>query len=105
PFEPCEQLPIDKRPCVVSARKWRRIARRLIADAAPAWTSLRAAARADINLIPFQLEPAMAYVRGQACRMLIADAVGLGKTVQAGLLLAEMFQHTPDGRALVIAPA
>ena len=105
PFEPCERLPPEVRPAVVGARRWRHVARRALADAAPSWASLRSAARADLRLLPFQLEPAMAYVRGLGCRLLIADAVGLGKTVQAGLVIAEMFHRTPDGRALVVAPA
>ncbi|MEQ1573570.1 MAG: DEAD/DEAH box helicase [Vicinamibacterales bacterium] len=105
PFEPCETLPRDLRPRVVSPRRWQHLARVVLAGAAPAWTSLRSAVAANFTLLPFQLEPAMAYLRGHACRFLIADAVGLGKTVQAGLIIAEMLRRTPDGRALVIAPA
>ena len=44
----------------------------------------------NLTLIPFQLEPALALVRGHGCRFLIADDVGLGKTVQAGLMIAEV---------------
>ena len=38
-------------------------------------------------------------------RILIADDVGLGKTVQAGLLLAEMAGERSGFRALVLVPA
>ena len=55
--------------------------------------------------MPFQLEPTLALVRADACRVLIADAVGLGKTVQAGLVVAETLARRPDARTLVIAPA
>src|SRR5688572_793030 len=64
-----------------------RTARGAIANARPAiglWT----AAEAAIDLLPHQLEPALA-VLGGAMRLLLADAVGLGKTIQAALILAE----------------
>ena len=53
----------------------------------------------------FQLEPVLALVRGEGCRFLIADAVGLGKTVQAGLMIAETLARKPEGRTLVVTPA
>ena len=43
-----------------------------------------------VDLLPYQLEPALAMLRHGAVRVMIADAVGLGKTVQAGLVLAEL---------------
>jgi superfamily II DNA or RNA helicase len=105
PFEPIDRLPSSTAPRLVRPARWRRIARRALADATPSWGSLRAAARADLALIPFQLEPALALMRGDACRFLLADGVGLGKTVQAGLMIAEVFARRPDARALVISPA
>ena len=56
------------------------------------------AAHANLTLIPFQLEPALALVGGHGCRFLIADDVGLGKTVQAGVMIAEVLARQP-GRA------
>jgi superfamily II DNA or RNA helicase len=105
PFEPIDRLPAAPAPRLVRPRRWRRFARRVLADATPAWASLRAAAHADLTLIPFQLEPALALIRGEGCRFLIADAVGLGKTVQAGLMIAEVLARRPDARVLVISPA
>jgi ERCC4-related helicase len=40
-----------------------------------------------------------------AARILIADEVGLGKTIQAALIIAEKLERTPNGRVLVVAPA
>ena len=105
PFEPIDRLPSSAAPRLVRPRRWRRFARRVLADATPAWASLRAAAHADLTLIPFQLEPALALCRGDGCRFLIADGVGLGKTVQAGLMIAEVLARRPDARVLVISPA
>ena len=65
------------------------------------WT----AAAAAIDLLPYQLEPALAVLRG-ATRLLLADAVGLGKTIQAGLILSELRERGWVDRALVsVRPA
>jgi len=105
PCEPIDRLPAVSTPRIVTPARWRHVARSALADACPSWDSLRAVARAAIDVIPFQLEPALALVRGAGCRFLLADAVGLGKTIQAGLMIAETLARRPDGRALVIAPA
>lgn len=74
-----------------------------IANARPAlglWT----AADAAIEVLPYQLEPALAVLRG-ATRLLLADSVGLGKTIEAGLILAELRARGWADRALVLCPA
>lgn len=105
PFEPIDRPGAPRTPRLVSRRRWRAVARRALADVSPAWTSLRAATQADLRLLPFQLEPALALTRGAGCRFLIADAVGLGKTVQAGLMIAETLLRQPEARVLVLIPA
>jgi superfamily II DNA or RNA helicase len=106
PLEPVEHLSTRRRsPQMVTFGRWRRVARASLAAAVPDWTSLRAAARADLAIIPFQLEPALAVTSGDGCRLLIADDVGLGKTVQAGLIVAETVARAADARVLIVAPA
>jgi superfamily II DNA or RNA helicase len=105
PFETIERVQAYSVPRVVGRRRWRRAARRTLATASPSLTSLRAATPARLRIISFQLEPVLALVRGEGCRFLIADAVGLGKTVQAGLMIAETLARRPDGRTLVVTPA
>ena len=105
PCEPIDRIEVSSAPRVVSPAAWRRVARRVLGEASPSWTSLRAAATAGISIVPFQLEPALALMRGAGCRMLIADEVGLGKTIQAGLVIAEIVARRPDARAIVICPA
>ena len=61
--------------------------------------------RAAIDILPFQLEPALALVRGRASRFLLADEVGLGKTIQAGLMLAELRHRGWCEHALIVTPA
>jgi superfamily II DNA or RNA helicase len=58
-----------------------------------------------MELWPWQLAPALAVLREGATRLLLADAVGLGKTVQAGLVLAELRARGLVDRAMVLAPA
>ncbi|HXW08601.1 MAG TPA: DEAD/DEAH box helicase [Vicinamibacterales bacterium] len=65
------------------------------------WASLEA----SITLLPHQLEPALAALVHGATRMLVADDVGLGKTIQAGLLIAELTVRTSELRVLVLVPA
>ena len=106
PFEIVDPAsPPSAAPRFVTLERWKRAARSVLADAVPEWTSLRAAARANLTVLPFQLEPAIAITRGDACRVLIADEVGLGKTIQAGLIVAETVARTPESRVLIVAPA
>ena len=40
--------------------------------------------RGVMNLVPYQLDPALQALHQPRARILIADAVGLGKTLEAG---------------------
>jgi superfamily II DNA or RNA helicase len=68
------------------------------------WSTIASAIDASIDILPYQLEPALAVVNG-ARRVLIADAVGLGKTIQAGLVAAEIHRRWPASRTLIVVPA
>lgn len=95
----------SQRPRLTRLSRVRHVLRRALADAAPSWSSLRAAASADIALLPFQLEPALALARGDGCRVLLADDVGLGKTIQAGLMAADLRARDRESRVLIVVPA
>ena len=105
PFEPIERLPSVDTSRIVSHRTWQRMARRVLAQAVPSADSLIAAAAADIAILPYQLEPALALMSGLATRILIGDDVGLGKTVQAGVIVAETLARRQDAHVLVLCPA
>src|SRR5260221_2057859 len=83
PFDRIHPLGREPGPRRVRAVTWRRACRALIAADGPPG-SLRAARSARIDLLAHQLEPAMAILRGLGTRVLLADEVGLGKTIQAG---------------------
>ncbi len=54
----------------------------------------------------FQLVPVvMALEMQERVRMLLADDVGLGKTIEAGLIITELMARQRASRALVVVPA
>ena len=58
--------------------------------------------RGVMNLVPYQLDPALQALRQPRSRILIADAVGLGKTLEAGVLATELIQRGRGKRILVV---
>ena len=104
PFDALEPVGRTRRLRIVKPRLWRRAFRALLSSQAPPGT-LRATRQARIDLLPHQLEPALAIIRGRGSRLLIADDVGLGKTIQAGLIVAELLARGTAERALILTPA
>ncbi|MHA6670226.1 DEAD/DEAH box helicase [Homoserinimonas sp. A447] len=54
---------------------------------------------------PYQFIPALKILTSSTGRLLIADEVGLGKTIEAGLIWTELEQRAPIRRGLVVVPA
>src|SRR5438874_4081692 len=77
PFDIAGTLDRRRAARVVSPRLWRRGCRALLAEHAPPG-ALRTACAARIDLLPHQLEAALALVGGHGSRVLLADEVGLG---------------------------
>mgnify|MGYP001079357596 CR=1 FL=1 len=57
------------------------------------------------NLEPYQVEAVWRVLNGYKHRFLIADDVGLGKTIEAGMILEELALRGRAKRVLVIVPA
>lgn len=104
PFETVGALNPGPSLRFVSPRLWRRGFRAVITSHTPPG-GLRAAGPASIDLMPHQLEPALAVIRGLGTRVLLADDVGLGKTIQAGLIISELETRGLAERVLILTPA
>ena len=68
-------------------------------------TTLQAPFRAGIQIKDYQLEPVAKALRMPRVALLIADDVGLGKTIEAGLVVQEMLLRHRARRVLVVCPA
>ena len=98
PFDRPRPLRSARRIRAARRRRWAHAVNRSLLGAHP-FGGLRAAAGARFDLLPFQLEPALAMLRHGRLRLLIADAVGLGKTIQTGIILNELAAAADGFRA------
>lgn len=58
--------------------------------------------KAAMDMMPFQLEPTKISLNRTRCRILVADTVGLGKTLEAGILMSELIIRGKGKRILVV---
>lgn len=61
--------------------------------------------RLDIDPLPHQLDVARKVVSAPQARFILADDVGLGKTIEVGLILHALEQRNRCRRILIICPA
>ena len=57
---------------------------------------------ARIDFVPYQFRPALKMIHADEPRILIADSVGVGKTIEAGLIIKELEARSDLERVLVI---
>ncbi len=62
-------------------------------------------ARTKIELLPHQLWVCRQARQKQPCRLLVADDVGLGKTIEAGIILSAFMTTGRMRRLLILTPA
>ena len=74
-------------------------------DGRPAQEPLASPFHGGVRIENYQLEPLLKALRMPRVNLLIADDVGLGKTVEAGLVLSELLLRRRIRRVLVLTPA
>jgi ATP-dependent helicase HepA len=70
----------------------------------PLTDNLYALHAARIRFIPFQFKPLLRLLRSDRPRLLIADEVGVGKTIEAGLILKELQSRQRLDNVVVVCP-
>lgn len=70
----------------------------------PGTASLYSLHAARINYIPYQYKPVIKLIRSDRPRILVADDVGVGKTIEAGLILRELQARHDISSVLIICP-
>ena len=106
PHEPVEPLHTDlqpDRPGPLAA--WLLYHEACLLDQIPGPTGIMIAQPGRVNIEPYQLVPLMRALSLPRARLLLADGVGLGKTIEAGLIAAEWIARRRAHRILIAAPA
>jgi len=70
----------------------------------PGLSTLYSLNAARIDFIPYQFRPVLRFIRSDRPRLLIADGVGVGKTIEAGLILRELQARRDMRSILVVCP-
>lgn len=70
----------------------------------PSNKSLYSLHSARIDFVPYQFRPALKIIQSDSPRLLIADSVGVGKTIEAGLVLKELQARNDIDSVLIICP-
>jgi len=106
PFELIRPIATDFEPQRAGRlRQWRLYHDAFLLEQALGPSALLAAQPGRLDIAPYQLVPVMRALRMSRPRLLLADGVGLGKTIEAGLVMAELIARRRAHRILIISPA
>jgi superfamily II DNA or RNA helicase len=70
----------------------------------PSTSSLFSLRSGRVQFVPYQYRPVLKLIRADRPRLLIADEVGVGKTIEAGLIIKELRSRLDISSILVICP-
>lgn len=70
----------------------------------PSGQNLYSLNSARIDFVPYQFRPALKMIHADEPRILIADSVGVGKTIEAGLIIKELAARQELEKVLIICP-
>ncbi|MEE9147975.1 MAG: helicase-related protein, partial [Candidatus Tectomicrobia bacterium] len=106
PFEKIEPLASEMNPKQAARlQQWRVYHQAFLMEQALGPMALLAAQPGRLQIVPYQLVPVMRALRMSRPRLLLADGVGLGKTIEAGFVLAELIARRRAHRMLIVSPA
>lgn len=72
--------------------------------ASPSASALYSLNSGRVRFVPYQYRPVFKLIRADRPRLLIADEVGVGKTIEAGLILKELQARSDIKSVLIICP-
>ena len=104
-------IPFDAIAPHAVPERWRSASRgrlrHVVATLDGSWPEVPLAALSGVLSVPWphQLVPALALRLGRGVRTLVADDVGLGNTLAAGLAIAELARRNLAARGRVLTPA
>lgn len=70
----------------------------------PSLSTLYSLNAGKIDFVPYQYRPVLKFIGSDRPRLLIADGVGVGKTIEAGLILRELQARADIQSVLIICP-
>lgn len=70
----------------------------------PSTANLYSLRSGRVKFVPYQYRPVIKFIRADRPRLLIADEVGVGKTIEAGLIIKEMRARMDLSSVLIICP-
>src|SRR5262245_41456758 len=106
PFESVEAIRHELRPDrAAPLANWLVYHQAFLLEQALGPAALLAIQPGRLRIEPYQLVPVLRAIRMSRARLLLADGVGLGKTVQAGLVITELIARRLAHRVLIVSPA
>lgn len=106
PFEPLTPVRHDLRPeRAAPFTNWLVYHQAFLLEQALGAHALLSVQPGRLRIEPYQLVPVLRAIRMSRVRLLLADGVGLGKTIQAGLVITELVARRLAHRVLIVSPA
>lgn len=94
--------PLDKRKTLSAAELSAMLT--AVQLSSPSASALYSLNSGRVRFVPYQYRPVFKLIRADRPRLLVADEVGVGKTIEAGLILKELQARNEIKSVLIICP-